>query len=192
MRLRRLPGQAERMTGLVNGLVSAAEDARFELARGCATPTAISCRFASDRYRRLPGRARSPSPCRPAGTTPPPPGRHRSHTRLPDRQARPGRVPECESRTALGNVSRPLFTATTFTITEPLRGSVESARSIGCGTRSALGHRWGGRFRIHGLPAEFWPRSLRRSAPSIHRAAGSGRRHRRAAGRQPGVPSPRR
>ena len=155
-----------------------------------ATPTAISCRFASDRYRRLPGRARSPSPRRPAGTTPP--GQHRSHTRLPDRQARPGRVPECESRTALGNGSRPLFTATTFTITEPLRGSVESARPIGRGTRSALGHRWAGRFRIHGLPAEFWPRPLRRSAPSIHRATGSGRRHRRAAGRRPGVPSLRR
>jgi hypothetical protein len=157
-----------------------------------ATPTAISCRFASDRYRRLPGRARSPfsppacrnhaSAARPAPQPHPPSGPAR----------RPGRVPECESRTALVNGSRPLFTATTFIITEPLRGSVESARPIGRGTRSALGHRWAGRFRIRGLPAEFWPRSLRRSAPSIHRATGSGRRHRRAAGRRPGVPSPRR
>jgi beta-lactamase class A len=60
------------------------------------------------------------------------------------------------------------------------------------GRRSAPGHRRAGRIRTHGLHAEFWPRSRRRSGPSIHRAIGSGRRHHRAVGRRSGVPLPRR
>jgi hypothetical protein len=73
-----------------------------------------------------------------------------------------------------------------------IRPTPTRRRPIDRGTRSAPGHRLVGRFRILGLPAEFWPRSLRRLALSIHRATGSGRRHRRAVGRRPGVPSPHR
>ena len=46
---------------------------------------------------------------------------------LPERPARLGPRPGCESHTALGNGSRPPSTATTSTITQALRGSVESA-----------------------------------------------------------------
>jgi len=122
----------------------------------------------------------------------------------------PVRVPEPQSPAPLGAASptgaasrtrephrprqrqSPASTATTSTITQALRGAVESAWPIGRGTRSARGRRLAGRFRIHGLPAEFWPQSPRRSAPSIHRATGSGRRHRRGGGRKPGVRSPHR
>ena len=50
-----------------------------------------------------------------------------SHPRLWERPARLGPRPGRESHTALGNGSRPPSTATTSTITQALRGSVESA-----------------------------------------------------------------